>query len=244
MELEESGRGSGLVLPVPTRSADDSLLINPSFSDYSGTAAVPTEITGWTPGTIGDFDIDTTNYYRAATLEATPAALVFTATDNISQALSVKGTTLDPFTPYYLQLAYNRQVNGDAGTLEIHLGAQSSSVVLAAQTGWNILRLAIGTKNWFKNFNENSLDVNIIWTRTGGTGLLIDDVVFAPYTNYDGAWVCPVGGATPFLRRDIGTFTDTETGAIIARWIWRAFGRYLPGASGGAETEADPTISL
>jgi hypothetical protein len=127
-------------------------------------------------------------------------------------------------------------------TIQIELGNTTKSVVLAAQTGWNILRLDIGSGLWFKNFNKQSLSVVVKCTAYTSGYTLIDDIIFCPMTQADGCYYTIVGGATPFLRRDIFTFTDTGgTSAILQYWFWRATGHYLPHTTGGTETFADPT---
>jgi hypothetical protein len=172
----------------------------------------------------------------------TSYALKLSGVTTLTQALSVRDTKLSPGTPYYLQIAYNRETGSGAMTIQIELGNTTKSVVLAAQTGWNILRLDIGSGLWFKNFNKQSLSVVVKCTAYTSGYTLIDDIIFCPMTQADGCYYTIVGGATPFLRRDIFTFTDTGgTSAILQYWFWRATGHYLPHTTGGTETFADPT---
>jgi hypothetical protein len=238
--------GSGGVGEVKCVSARDSLLLNTSFSLFTGTIAVLTGLTNWTinTGTIGtDFALDETNYYRDSISDTTPRALILKTNTKISQALSVRGTQLNARVPYYLQVAYNRQVYSGDGTLTIRLGASTKAVALAAQTGWNVLRIDLGTANWFKVFNEQSLNIEIELTSNTTGDVLVDDVLFVPFQGFDGLWYCPVGGSTNFLRDDSFTFTDAEglsTDGVIQRWMQRAFAGYLPSGTGGAITWSDP----
>jgi hypothetical protein len=238
--------GSGIVQNVRCQSARDSLLINPSFSLYTGAAATPSAIEGWTVTTsINNLNVDETNYYRAFPGDATSsgaasAALVIETNETISQAISLRATRLDPNVPMYCQIAFNRQVGACDGTLTLHMGASSASVVLAAQAGWNILRIGGLDDNWARQFGEQDMDIKVVLSgRTTGT-LLVDDLIFVPYQQFGegGDWVCPVGGATPFLRYDVFTWSDTATESKIQRWLWRAFNRYLPHS--GAPSVTDP----
>jgi hypothetical protein len=68
--------GSGLVKEVAAFSARDSLLLNPSFSSYSGALpSTPTDITNWvcSPAVgAANYEIDETNYFRDFLGDTTP----------------------------------------------------------------------------------------------------------------------------------------------------------------------------
>lgn len=236
--------GSGRSLPIKAMSANDSFayIDNPSFSQLAGTSITAlTSVPGWTVGTsIANFNLDQTNYYRDYSGDTTPASLKFLTNDSVTQDFNVKKATFNPNLPVYLQIAWNRSVGACDGTITITLGSQTANVVLAAQAGWQILRMAIGTNQWMRNWNQVNPTVKIALTgRTSGT-LLVDDVVICQYTPFDGSYYAIVGGATQFLRRDKATWTDTETGSVIQYWLWRAFGFYLPHTTGGGVTWVDP----
>lgn len=236
--------GSGKVGLIKALSANDSFqfIDNPSFSQLAGSSITSlTSVPGWTVGTsISNFNLDQTNYYRDYSGDTTPAALKFLTNDSVTQDFNVRKATFDPNRPVYLQIAWNRSVGSCDGTLTLEFGTQSTSVVLAAQSGWQILRMPIGTNQWMRNWNKVNPTVKITLSgRTTGT-LLVDDVVIGHYSSFDGAYYAVVGGATQFLRRDKATWTDTETGAVIQYWLWRAFGFYLPHSTGGGVTWADP----
>jgi hypothetical protein len=222
-----------------------SLLQNASFSSYNAASTSLTGLfPGWTiAGAVANLGQDTTNYYRSFPGASVDGSLKFVTNERIYQRLSDIGERIDENTPYYLQLAYNRQVGSGDGTLTIRMGSKTASVSLAAQTGWNILRITIGTDCWYRNFAEDQLDIEIeLASRTTGY-TLIDDVIFAPFTKFDGIWYAPVGGATPFRLDDSFTFTDTGGAAgtgKIQYWTWRWLGKYWPHATGGSVTWADP----
>jgi hypothetical protein len=233
--------GSGLVGELRALSARDSAqyLNNPSFSTYDPTATPRfnswTLVSGTTPTQ------DTTNYYRLVPGETSGASAVFGANAVLEQAFSVKGAKLAPGQPYYLQIAYNRQVGSFAGDLKITFGNTTKTVSLAAQTGWNVLRLDLANGLWFKNANKQDLSIKIeVLNYSAGT-LLVDDVIFSPMAQVDGIYYAIVGGSTPFLRKDIFTFTDTGGAAAkLQYWFWRLFGRYLPAVTDASETWTDP----
>lgn len=240
--------GSGGTKDVHVSNWQQSLLQNTSFESFSGTITAPTDITSWTANVAVSgttYSLSEANVYRQMQGITTPRALNIKTTSNLTQKLSTFNRKLDPLRPYFLQIAWNRQVGSATGDLLIRLGAQSNTVAVAAQTGWQILRAptTFGQNNWYKAFDEQDLDISIEWTRTAGE-LLIDDVLLVPFTLFDGTWYAIVANATgatahaPFLKDDIFTWSDTEVGAILQYWFWRAFGRYLPHS--GAPTITDP----
>jgi len=234
--------GSGLVGTIRCISAEQSLLVNPSFSTYDSTGGLTTKFDGWTITTAAaNVTQDTADYYReAGPGDTTPAAIDFVDNDKIVQKLSVRRTALNRNTPYYLQIAWQRESSAD-GTLTLRCGSNSASVAVNTGTNdaWNVLKLALNQNLWPANFNEDPCDIEIeLASRTTGN-VLVDDVIFAPFTPFDGTWWFAVGGATPFLLQDTFTMTDALAGSdsIIQYWWWRAFGTYLP------HTTATPTIA-
>lgn len=241
--------GSGILGTLRAMSGKDTaqILRNPSFTTYDGASASSlTSIAGWTPITsptvFTNLEIDTTNYYRTYPGETTGASLkIKTTTDGVSQALSVLGAKLSPTVPYYAQVAWNRQVGSFSGTIRLSVGGSTVSVVCAAQTGWQVLRLPLDQALWSKNFNEQDLDVKVEITAFTSGYVLVDDVILVPMSQVDGCWYTIVGGATPFLRNDSFTFTDSGgTSAIVQYWLWRGYGMYLPSENTGSETWTDP----
>jgi hypothetical protein len=236
--------GSGIVVPRVTAlsgRAAQAFLQNPSFDLFDGTAAAPTAISGWTVnGSIANLQIDQGNVYRGFDGDGgTPGALMFETNEKVVQALSVRRAQFNPRVPYYCQIAFNRAVGSSDGTLTLRFGAKSAAVALAAQAGWNVLRITLDDDCWHKNFNEQAFNVEVeLSARTTGT-LLVDDIVIGPFTRVGGTWIAIVGGSTPFLRRDKFTWTDTATDSILQRWLWRIYGSYLPHTT-GAPTWAEP----
>lgn len=238
--------GSGGTADIRAVNWQSSLLLNTSFEEFSGTAAAPTEITSWesdiaVSGT--NYSFDETNHYRAQQGVETPRSLNIKATAILTQKLSTANRKLKAEIPYYLQVAWNRQIGSATGDLLIRLGAQSNTVAVAAQAGWQILRApaTLGQNNWYKNFDEADLDIAIEWTRTGGD-LLVDDVLLVPFSLFDGTWYLVIANNTshaPARKDDIYTWSDTiASDSIIQYWLWRAFGRYLPHS--GSPSITDP----
>lgn len=241
--------GSGITQKISALSANQSLLANPSFDLITGTNAAPTAINNWTDNVTvqaSNCFFDPVNFYRDYFGVATSRSLGLLTTQIVSQKLSVRGTRLDYNTPYLLQVSWNRQVNAATGTLQISMGSQSASVVAAAQTGWQQLRVpvSLGNLNWARSFNQDQCAIQISWTQTGGTGVLVDDVMFVPGVLFDGSWYWLIGGSTPWLAHghdgDFFTWNDTEVGAILQNWFYRCGLGYLPSTTGGGVTWAEP----
>lgn len=240
--------GSGLVAQMRALSGRDTLpyLRNPSFSTHTGTDGSTSAISDWTAAT-GSFgtelQIDDTTTYRDYQGSPNDRSLKFAGNGKVTQALTVQGGRFDPDAPYYCQLAYNRAAGSGDGTLTLRLGAVSKAVALSAQTGWNILRIDLNEDCWFRSWNENGADLEIeLSSRTTGS-VLVDDVILAPFTRFDGLWYAVVGGATKFLAGDTFSFADSETGAKLQAMLWRAYGTgdryYFPHS--GTPVWADPT---
>lgn len=252
-----------LFVSMPT--PDMSGLQNPSFALFSGTAAAPTAITGWTSSvTVNgtNFDFDQANIFArtpaeqnvldskgsSSTDSGMPASLNVKVTATLSQNARVRNLVFMRDRPYVFGIWYNRAVNSAAGTLEIHLGAQSNSVVLAAQTGWNFLWIGgtDTTKCWYEDFRETDPDLKIVWTRTGGTGLLLDYVTLYPMIQFPrrgGTFWGMRGGSTFAIEKDTLTANTSlaATDATNQKWFYLLHRRYLPSNNAGAETWVDYT---
>ena len=239
IKIAGSGFSAELVA-LSARHSERFAVQNPSFDNFVGSVGSVTSFPGWTVGSaIGNFDANTSYYRNPWGSNHTPYSLKIAGNDSLTQNFNVRQVQFNPNIPVYVQVAYNRETGSGDGTLKLKIGDQESEVTLAAQTGWNILRVEIGTKNWFSNWNVEDAGIAItLADRTSGY-VLVDDLIVAPMTRFDGAWYALVGGSTPFLRDDEFTWTDTETGSIIQYWLWRAFGRYLPHS--GSPSWSDPT---
>ena len=245
--------GSGDRDTLTAVSARNSLqfMTNPSFTSEPDSLTAPTSISGWTAGSsIGNFAIveGAANTYRGYQGEGdTARALKIEADDYLKQNLNVKRftnpSTNSVLSPMYLQMAWNREVGAsDALTLTLTLGSQTIvTAVGGAETGWQIARIAVGQKNWFKTWNQEDPEIRITVAGLASGYLLVDDIVFAPYQFFDGGWYMPVGNATPFLKDDSFTFTDSiAADSKIQRTIAELYGLYLPHVDDASETWADP----
>jgi hypothetical protein len=235
--------GSGVGTTLTAFHAGNSFLTNASFSQFGGTTASPTSITGWTPTTsINNFAMDQANFYRGFPGDTTPTSVKIKANDTLTQLISARNTNLfqKSNSPLYLQVAWNRAVNGCDGTLTITMGSQTVNVVMAAQTGWNILKIPLDQNSWYRNNLAQDYPIKIALSGSTTFGLLVDDVIFGPMTQIDGGWWFLVGGSTPFLKDDVFNITDTATESVIQNFLWRFFGAYLPSSTAGGITIADP----
>jgi hypothetical protein len=245
--LLRSSFGSGLGSNVSIRShhagsgAGGSLLTNSSFSDYNSSNTP--KFTSWTQDSgAANISQDTTNYYRSHPGASTDGSLKLSGDAKISQAVSaMRVRQLDANTPYFLRLMYNRQTGSGDGTLAIRLGSHSVTATMSAQTGWNELLLTIGQNSWYKNFNEDPLDVEIELSSWSSGYVLVDDVILAPFDFIDGTYWFLRGNSathTPWLVDDFLSFTDTggaPTTGKIQWWCWVAGLGYLPSTTGTPE---------
>lgn len=133
------------------------------------------------------------------------------------------------------------------GSVTIRMGSKSAtSTILALGSGWVELAMTADKTAFFRQFNEASFDIEIEWSTPTSGYLLVDDVIFVPYDKVDGTYWNIRGKAatdTPWKVDDVVTFTDTggaPTDAKIQWWLWVAGLGYLPSASGGSITFADP----
>lgn len=247
-ELQRSG--SGLQGTVSGLTIDDSIVQNAGFRSYSGTAAAPTGLTGWT-SSAGDsssiYTIDETNYFRVAPSDgSTSSALSLAASTILSQKLTVTGAELSDDVPYLLAVIWNRTVGTGVGTLTARMGNVATSVsVSGAQSGWQVTLVPnpMGQSAWYRQFAENDLDIQVQWARTSGT-ILVGEVLFVPGTFFDGSffWGLPTSATWVAPRvRDSFTFADGESasGGVNQRWFSRAGYGYLPHSVGSSITFAD-----
>ena len=236
-------RGSVLVQGVTAIDAQ-AYIQNPSFESHGGTDASAfssaTQLTGWTMSAFANFVPISTDYYRSYSRITTPRSLRFLNNGYITQNLD--RSNAQARLPMYVHIAFKRETACD-GTLTVTFGAQTFNVVLAAQTGWTILKLGPTSVNWLKNWNTETPVVKIeLSGRSVGT-LLIDDVIIAPFSPFDGGWYAILGGASPFLKQDAFSWRDyvPASEGILQHWNYRALGRYLPPATSSNATWADPT---
>lgn len=240
--------GSGGVGALVGLTADLSAayIRNPSFSQFSGTVTVPTDITGWTNNTTvsaatHQLVTDTyanqgVGYYRDFPGDSTSYALQCLGNSwSLTQSIEQNRYAFRLDAPYYVQIAYKKSSSGTDGNLVVTLGANSVTLDLStiSDTSWHVLKFTLNKNLWFKNFNQANLSFTI--ARTGGStgNVTIDDVLVAPFTNFDGGWWAAVGGTTQWKRLDTATVTDSELGegyGVLQKWFWRAFGRYYPAA--------------
>ena len=92
---------------------------------------------------------------------------------------------------------------------------------------------------WPSQFNQNDADF-IIGLASNTTGnVLIDEVLTIPMFRFDGSYYLIIGGEVKFRLDDEFTWTDLiVTDSKVQKWLWIAFGRYLPHAA--APTLTDP----
>lgn len=242
--------GSGALKTIRAKNASDSYLNDPSFDDYDS-ATTPTRIGKWSPGSsFSNFEIDTTNYYRGYGDNSanTKKSLKFKANDKLVQSVADMRQKFSDNVPVYVQIAYNREIAGADGTLRIRVGDSTTTVVLAAQTGWNVLVLGGLDDNWYRQIKENDLTVEVEVSGATVHGLRVDDFLVVSYERYNGTWWCLVGAdagfpassGKPFYRGDVFTWTDALAAADgkIQNFLFQLGLACLP--SSGSPTISDP----
>lgn len=254
-DLDVANHGSGASRTLTSHHAGSgdggSLLVNSSFSDYLSTGSVTTKFPGWTVTTAAANVTTSATYFRGfpgsaenTTGGPSDLSIQFTADDTISQKLTVSGTTLDPSRPYFLRAMLYRQSSA-TGTVTLAFGSQTVTVALSSLTNstWTELLMTVGQKNWPKYVDEQNLDISIGVASLATSTFLVDDVLFAPYDQFDGTWWFLRGGATAWLLDDSWTGTDTGGAAADAKiqyWFQWAFpGFYWPSTT-GTVTWSDP----
>lgn len=226
-----------------------SLLTNSSFSTYNASATP--KFAGWTETNGGSkLAQDTSNYYRTFPNASTDASLKITGDGThvtITQTLSAMRTrTIDPNTPYVLRVMLNKTVGtAVGGTVTISMGGTSKAITIASLgAGWQELIIDFDANCWPRVFGQADLSVVIDWTSSSSGYLLVDDVIFAPWTKIDGTFWHIRGNAathTPWLVDDVLTVTDTGGAPATGKlqwWLFVAGYGYLP--SSGTPTVADP----
>lgn len=245
--------GSGIDTSFQCLSVENpsqNIIANPGFesvNSLSGSApneafTTATSLPGWTLSAFGSFESDSSNYYKDSPNTSTPRSIRMTANASISQTFTAQRITWNQNVPLYCEVAFYRESSAD-GNLNIIIGDKTSTVALSAQSGWTVHRFKMDRDAWAQNWNSTNAAITISWTsRTTGT-LLLDAVIISEYLPYNGTWIAPVGGSTPFLINDKFTMVDTcaETG-VINRWVAREYGGYLPHTSAGTgPVWADPS---
>ena len=249
--------GSGLLRrDAQCRTSNQSLLSNPSFSSYSATAptaGVPSTfgasdtLTDWTvsTGAITSLQLDIDITARDTVGDTTPTAVRWLGNAAITQTFETANATLDPATPYYLEMWVYREGNA-TGTLTVTMGSQTQAFTIGSlsNAAWNRCRLSLDRDLWPSRFNAANAGITLAVTSLATSTILIDEVVLCPFYSFDGTWltISPASGtgANDFLLDDSFTITDALTGSDskIQQWLWRAYGRYLPHA--GSPTITDP----
>lgn len=225
---------------VASKRAVDGLLSNPSFETYSGSGAT-LAVTGWTLNDNTKLAAETGTYFRKAPGSTSGVSLKFTDNTYISQYLG--STSIDSSKPLFVIVRLYRQSSCD-GTVTLTVGSKSETVTLSAQSGWFDLVFGVtDSDGWYDNFKSDGSGLGVVVkidlaSRTTGT-LLVDEIVCAQPTVWNGIYWLVAAGATDWLKDDSFTWVDAvDNDGKIQYWIARIFGKSLPHTS-GTPTYAD-----
>lgn len=254
-----SGDGSTPYLTCLTTDDTKPYLANPTFSTYSGTAptagvestpSAVTSITNWTLNNTAGARVSVDVVYRDLVTESLRYSVKFTADNTISQTFNdVNRPTFPKRAPMYVQVAIYRK-DAATGTITITFGAQSQAFTLGSlnNNAWNVVILDLDKDLYHKNWKSSGALFSIAVASLATGTMYIDDVIVAPMTFVNGAWLAIVGGSTPFSRNDTFTITDTVAGrGVMSYWLLHRSGLCLaepgfgiPVNAAGSETVTDP----
>jgi hypothetical protein len=262
-DFASGSTGSGIITTMRAFSARDSqsFVRNPSWSSFSGTQptagaeVAPTVVTSWSGWTVGDITkckASVDQVYRGFPGDTTPMSIRLIDNTTCSQVFRDQVNPSFPArTPFYVQVAVYREANCD-GTLTITLGSKTQAVTMSGLSNgaWNVVRLDLDRDLYYDRWRLNDATIGFALTsRTTGT-LYLDDIIFSPFNLLDGIGYSIVGSATPFMRDDTFSFTDTQsaTRGVLQWWLTHrsraselvGYPFTLPAATGGSETIADP----
>lgn len=256
--------GSGMRVQIPAlhsgASSTGKFLSNSSFETFTGTAptagspttlSTTTELTGWTVTTAANAAVELDTTYRG--YPGQPSSLYsvrFTNNNTITQTLNdTVRPTFNPEVPVYVQVAIYR-ASTVTGNVTLTFGASSVTVALSTLTdnAWNVVKIALGTGLWYKNFRTNGMTVAVQLASYGGSGhIKIDDVIVGEMTNVDGTFYVAVGGSTPFKQDDYSTWTDSiSSDSVVQKWLWRSGLGVLPSRANATQVTAaaSPTLTF
>ncbi|HYE91763.1 MAG TPA: hypothetical protein VEA38_12115 [Terriglobales bacterium] len=251
--------GSGILRTLKAISARNSeeVLVNPDFTQFSGTAptaSTPTafttvnDLTGWVADSITGLSMQVDRVYRSlvSTASANRMALNIAGNRTLTQTIETqRRARLETGAPYYVQLAVYRKDTA-TGTLTIHWGSQSQAFTIGSlnNNAWNICRLDLDKDLFYKNFKQDTMTVKIVVASLATGTVDVQNWTCGRMTFIDGLWYAAVGGSTPWMRADKYTFADTQnaTRGVLSYWLTLRTGiRFsLPSVTGGTETIGDP----
>ena len=152
-------------------------------------------------------------------------------TVTVSQSLEdMRQKNLSTAVPYFVRIMVNKTVGtASGGSVTLRMGSQSVTTAIASLgSGWVEMVVGTGIDAWFREFNEADFAIDIEWSSSTSGYLLVDDVIFTPWTLIDGTyWMVRHNVASPvsWLVNDTLEFTDTggapATGKI-QYWLWVA----------------------
>ena len=110
---------------------------------------------------------------------------------------------------------------------------------MAAQSGWQILNIPFDKNLFYKAFKEDDMDIRIqLSGRTGGS-MRVDDLIFAPMTQFNSLWAAARGATVPFQVDDTITQANSiASDSVIQKWFHLLYDFFLP--HDGTPTISDP----
>lgn len=237
--LQVIGSGIRRSMKCFTTRDSDGFVTNATFSAYGGatapavatpaTPATVTDIPGWILDSVTGVTVVTGSavagdlVYRDLPTENNKFALRFSTSRYIYQQVNTqRRPVFSELQPIYYQVAIYRESSCD-GTLTLTLGASTFAVDVTTlnNAAWNIVKLTADKRCWLTNFTADQVLVKIALSGQSTGAIRIDDVIVTNWVALDGQWWAPVGGATPFLKGDLFTVTDSvnATRGVLSYWL-------------------------
>lgn len=257
LEVTGSGAAKALRIPAVARRTYDRWLQNSTFNTLqadtqpsTGSPVTPgstTAITGWTlDATTGvTVGIDTPSVYRTHIGETAPKWVRFATNRTITQVFG--DTTRAQFVrgvPYWCAVVVERASSCD-GSLVQTLGGVSRTIAMSSLTNDTptvvpLVASAADADRYYRQFKAEALSFQAQLTGQSTGSVYIHEVQFAPMVAWDGQWVIPVGGSTPWLLGDELTWTDSfSSRKLFTYWFWRAALGHLATSTAALETIAE-----
>ena len=250
-ELNRAGSGTDTTLNA--RSSVDSILSNPSFSEYSIAGTVATSapytlvagdtLTDWTTAdvTLMELTIDTADIYRDAAGDDEPTAIRFNGNNSITQTFDSAGVDFTRLVPIDFVVPMKRESTAD-GTVTVTWGSKSQAYTVSGFSDgvYSELFPDQDTDLWPRNFVNENATFKVAWSGRATGELVFDEITLVLRDQIDGSWYAIHGDGTKFILEDTFTVANSiPSDSKIQKWLWRRYNRYLP--STAAPTIADPS---
>ena len=256
--IEISGNGPLETLKSPELSAvnrDGAFIVNHSFQEGQDDGVAVTDpfvgdFAPWVDSTdtygLARYSFDSTETYRESVEEGEfdNVAISLEIKTNVTLQQSVSGFNDD--IPCMWSIMVMRKDSCDA-TVTLHVGGNSTCsrdlTVLSNDTWWRVTPTFDGALHP-PSFMADEVLVKIVVSSLTTGSVKVDTVTLDEMVPYNGTWWSMIAGQTPALKTNTPkqyVYADTvSSDSIIQRLLFLTLGFFLPHATGGSITIADP----